>query len=55
MIKYNLTKAELRELKAACACMKLRYEAQAARPRIARKLISMYKAGLPEVVSPGIF
>ena len=42
MIKYNLTKAELRDLKKACIYMKLSYEAQAARPETARWLLIRY-------------
>jgi hypothetical protein len=53
--RFNLSKGELSKLKCACAVMKLDWRAQAARPRIARKIIAMYKAGLPEIVSPGIF
>ena len=45
-IKYNLTEQELRELREACRAMKLPWEAQAARPESARKLIEMYKTML---------
>jgi hypothetical protein len=41
-IKYYLTKEELRKLKAACKYMNLAWEAQAARPQVALRLIRQY-------------
>ena len=50
MIKYNLTKSELRDVKKACAYFKLHWEVIAARPVIARQLINEYNRNLPENV-----
>jgi hypothetical protein len=48
MIKYYLTDKEQKELRAACEYMNLRFEAQAARPKIARKLIFVHKKVIKE-------
>lgn len=42
-VKYNLTSEELSDLKKACKAMKLKFEAQAARPKVAKELIAKYK------------
>jgi ribosomal protein S9 len=43
MTRYLLTKAEQKELRAACNYMGLSFHAQAARPAIARQLIRQYQ------------
>lgn len=43
MIKFNLTQSELTKLRAICKVTKLSFNAMAARPRVARELISKYK------------
>ena len=40
--KYNLTPKELRNLKTVCTYAGLRWQAQAARPKLARFLITDY-------------
>jgi hypothetical protein len=47
-IKYNLTDQELSDLRKACKKMNLKFEAQAARPKVAKELIKKYKEGLKD-------
>ena len=42
MVKYNITKDEQRKLRVVCAWTRLRFDAMAARPKVARELIAKY-------------